>query len=110
MLGDLKAWFRRKEYYQQGDVQLYPHAIPKGVTLKFKNVVEEGEHTGHAHRLEGTGFNFYAKDGDKYLRIIRTTALSHEEHNKIDIPPGDYKVGKIRQEDPFERKISEIHD
>lgn len=111
MFGKLRAWWRRKEYYQQGDIQLFPHEIPKHASLKTnKHVVEHGEKTGHAHKLEGNNFQFYESRGHKYLRIVKPTNLRHEEHDKIVVPPGDYKVGKIETEDPFSNLRYGIYD
>ena len=86
---------------QQGDVQLFPEPIPKGLKKLSGNVVQEGEHTGHAHRMFDGEFQLFEnpKTKERHLRIIKPVSFRHEEHKALIIPPGDYRIGIIQQWD-----------
>jgi hypothetical protein len=86
--------------FQQGDVQLFPEALPEGLTRLNTDVVQEGELTGHAHRLSEGEFEVYQDNANAIrLRVITPTALKHEEHDTRTIPPGDYRIGIVQQWD-----------
>lgn len=87
--------------FQQGDVQLFPQSIPKGLAKLEGNIVHEGEHTGHAHRLFDGKFQLFEepKTKERWLRVITPVDFRHEEHHARTIPPGDYRIGIIQQWD-----------
>lgn len=105
--------------FAHGDVILNQvDAIPRGATPKKGNVLQHGEHTGHAHRLfpaVETGsrkptFRLVEKDGTLFAEVFDMTALRHEEHKEILLSPGAYKVGIIREYDPFEKVVRNVQD
>lgn len=100
-----------RKIQEQGDVVLIPVNSVKGKELKSK-VVQEGEHTGHAHRLmNGTGTLFETEDGTKYLSVRgESEILTHEEHAPHLIEEGDYEVRIVRQKDPFTKLIAPVVD
>lgn len=95
--------------YRHGDVLLIwrgaapspenPEPLPTAET-----VVAEGELTGHAHRVSGEGLGFAPLTISMRGRQADITALAlprggrivHEEHRRIDLPPGMYEV-RIQQ-------------
>lgn len=91
----------KEEVFQQGDVQLFPQAIPNGLEQIKGNVVQEGEHTGHAHRLFDGKFQLFEepKTKERWLRVVTPVNFKHEEHHTRTIPPGDYRIGIIQQWD-----------
>jgi len=99
-------------YIQQGDTLYYPEALPEGLELLNTNVVQEGEATGHAHRLSGDSFQLYQhpKTKEKFLRLVEPTALRHEEHKEIILPPGDYRIGIVREYDHFSEEARKVAD
>jgi hypothetical protein len=105
--------------FAHGDVILNSVTeIPKGAKLKEGNVLQHGEHTGHAHRLYPAvevergkpTFRLLEKDGTLYAEVTAPTALRHEEHKEILLSPGAYRVGIIREYDPFEKVVRNIMD
>lgn len=90
-----------QEIIQQGDVQLFPEPIPHGLEKLKGNVVQEGEHTGHAHRLFDGNFQLFEcpKTKARHLRVLEPVNFRHEEHKTLTIPPGDYRIGIIQQWD-----------
>lgn len=99
------------KYYQQGDVVLIK--IDKIEAKKIKgSVIQEGEHTGHAHRFEpGTAQLFGASGARTHLRALAGGAtITHEEHLPVIIEEGDYEIRIVRQKDPFTKLISAVID
>ena len=86
--------------------------IPVSAKKVDTNVLQEGEHTGHAHRLDlGGQFEvFQTPEKQKYLRVYAPVALRHEEHKAFKIAPGDYRIDIVREVDPFEDEIRAVAD
>lgn len=100
---------------RQGDVLLVKTTLPKkrGVvtpSLRGHHVLAEGEATGHAHVISSQDTKLYQETAthERYLRVVRTTPLKHEEHPAIDVPPGTYKV--VRQREYFPESIRTVMD
>lgn len=99
---------------QQGDVIIKrTFKIPEGATRVFRNqrgyVLAEGEATGHAHVIDDY-VEMYEKDGVLYIRVDKPVTVKHEEHKPIRLESGIYKVGKVREYDPFEEEVREVKD
>lgn len=69
-------------------------------------ILAHGEVTGHAHAIVSKSAKLYTVDDDAALlmgtRILSarsSVALTHEEHSKIDVPPGTWGVRIQRQYD-----------
>jgi hypothetical protein len=61
-------------------------------------VLAYGETTGHAHALHEPGVAMLrAANNDVFLRVIEPSNLVHEEHSRIAIPPGLYRVRRQRE-------------
>lgn len=106
-------------YYQQGDVVMIPVAsIPKEAKDLNTNVLQEGEHTGHAHRLEVEDLAVIdwpkvfqmPTSLQKYFEVKAPTNLNHEEHNTINLPPGLYEVRIVREYDHFKEEARQVVD
>ena len=100
---------------QQGDVLLYSvTTLPTGLVKAKDNVVQEGEFTGHAHRLNlqsgDTELLLDEATNTKYLNVKSATMLSHEEHNTIVIPPGLYKTDIVQEYDHFAEEARRVQD
>lgn len=84
--------------FRQGDVLLQPvDVLPAdAVEMKVKGrvVLRYGEATGHAHAFYGrnTVRLFETPRKERFLRVVKVDALSHEEHSKINAPPGLYQL------------------
>lgn len=105
---------RQNIQLQQGDVLLKPIAtLPKGAALvkpgKRGHVLAEGEVTGYHHRIEEIDDAELYREGERMLLSVeRATALKHEEHGTITVPPGVYEIGIVREWDylqEMERKV-----
>lgn len=85
--------------FRQGDVII--RKISKIDAKLVKNnsnddvILAKGEATGHAHRIKTADgeVELYEKHGTLYLKVINNNAtVTHEEHNEIKLPKGNYKV------------------
>jgi hypothetical protein len=99
----------------QGDVFLTKTGrIPgdaKRVTRgKRGYTLAEGETTGHAHVIEDEGVELYESNGVLYVRTGHTVKLKHEEHKEVSIGEGVWKVGQVREFDPFDRESRFVTD
>lgn len=106
----------KQGYFQQGDCLVKAIEIPKEAKKTDETILAYGEVTGHAHRLHGNGFTCFripdqegASEGF-YLRVSEPTMLKHEEHNPIEITPGDYKIEIVREYDHFEKMARRVAD
>ncbi len=109
---------------QQGDVYFKTIKIPKVELEGISDpIVQHGEATGHAHRLmfrHGDSAGqvsckqwemFKDKNtGTRYLKVLEPTDLTHEEHNKITLPPGEYEIGIVREYDHFLEEARQVAD
>lgn len=83
---------------RQGDVLIVPvKEIPSGVTEVAREndnvVLAHGEVTGHSHRIPSRAAKLFKTESDqRFMRVTAPVALLHEEHTKVTIPPGSYKI------------------
>ncbi len=99
--------------YRQGDVLVVPiTSIPRGATEEMLEkdciVLAHGEATGHAHVIRDHSARMFCTPGQpktkaiRFLRLVRSVELIHEEHDTVTIPPGDYEVIRQREYAPGE--------
>lgn len=98
-------------YRQQGDVLIKEFKIPKEAKPINGNILQHGELTGHKHALHDGEYQiFETENKEMYLKLVTPTALRHEEHHEIMLPPGEYKIGIVREYDPFEKLERKVMD
>jgi len=80
-------------------------------TTKSRTVIQEGEVTGHAHRItegEAAILDYYERrwstDNDpprsaRFLEVATPTTISHEEHKPVVLAPGLYEILQAREFD-----------
>ena len=100
---------------QQGDVLVSVSNIPASAKVKKNHargvVLAEGETTGHAHVITGVDDAvLFEDDGAMYLRVLKETVLTHEEHKPVTIPAGDYSVSIVKEYDHFEMESRNVQD
>jgi hypothetical protein len=97
-------------YIRQGDVLLIPATIPSGAK-PARNVVAEGEISGHHHIIRNG--DVMEAGGDLYVEAGPTTTLRHEDtnqklvgqhwpdadHRPLVVPQGTWMVKLQRQWD-----------
>ena len=96
--------------YRHGDLLLVEvDAVPRDARSTTNRVLAEGEVTGHHHRLEGA-VQVLERGDELYFVAGTGTHVTHEEHARIDIAPGRYKVVRQREYDPFEDAVRQVQD
>lgn len=103
--------------YQQGDVLLHVVKTIPG-RAKFLHpsergvVLAEGESTGHAHCIADTEHaELMRLDDTTYLNVTgESVVISHEEHGAIEVPPGMYRVERVREYDHFAEEARVVED
>lgn len=103
--------------YRQGDVFLVkiPSSYQVETTARIpaegsRIILAYGEATGHAHAISSSSAELYSVDphifgktfhkdfemaraaNTRFLRVLQPTPLLHEEHDPLDLQPGNYLV------------------
>ena len=99
---------------RQGDVLIIEHdaGIPAECEALARGrdgvVLADGEATGHRHRIASRDATLYEHpSGERFLRVRSSTALLHEEHDPIPVPPGTYRVVRQREYHPSQIRVVE---
>ena len=77
------------------------------------NCLAYGEATGHLHQLGDGEFDVRVDNqnpNNRFIVIETPTALRHQEHKIVILPPGNYRSRIQRERDPFSRMIREVAD
>jgi hypothetical protein len=102
---------QKSVWYQQGDVTIKPvAAIPANATPASGSVLAEGEATGHKHLAEAEDVRLFLHDGMLYMSAPSGTTVVHEEHRVVEVPPGDYLIGTVREYDHFAEEARRVID
>ncbi len=72
-------------------------------------VIAEGEATGHAHVIH-EDVELYEKDEVLFIKTAKTVEVRHEEHLPVTLNPGIWKVGIVREYDPFLEETRIVRD
>lgn len=95
--------------YRHGDLLICSTSeIPEGAIQRKTNVILEGTATGHAHVLNN-GL-VLEKEGAIYLLANDGATVTHEEHNTIPLPEGNYSVTRQIEYDPYEKAARQVLD
>jgi len=96
--------------YQQGDVIIEKVAKVEGKKLNHLTLAE-GEATGHHHIITKGDAELYDRNGVLYLSVKSDEAeLTHQEHNTITIPKGDYVIRRVQEYDHFNEEARRVQD
>ena len=97
---------------RQGDVLLVPATLPEAataITTTGDVILAYGETTGHAHRIkESAKVRVWSAGAERFLQVMETTALTHEEHAPITLLPGVYKLPQQVEYSP--RELQRVAD
>jgi hypothetical protein len=105
-------------HYRQGDVLIERvPSIPAKAEAQKKSrkiILAHGEVTGHHHALETRDPADWWKDGDIstansrpstlvgeiYVSLPKGGVVKHQEHSKVELPAGNYRVTRQREYSP----------
>lgn len=96
-------------YYQQGDVLIKKVNKIKGKKLDHVTLAQ-GEHTGHHHTITKGNAELYEEKGTLYLKTNEECELTHQEHNVITLPKGDWEIGIVQEYDHFAEEAKNVAD
>ena len=97
-------------FYQQGDVIVEKVIKVKGKKLNHLTLAK-GEATRHHHTITEGDAELFESEGTMFLRVNSDTAtLTHQEHNTIILPKGDFKVRQVREYDHFAEEARQVRD
>ena len=117
-----------KEYYQQGDLIIRRTNLNCIVKDKYisssglpwctkeqRNIILEGEATGHNHEIVGTQYHYLPNESPTAQKIIlfkniKPVTIEHPEHKPIDLPPGEWRVMRVKEVDPVTGRERYIAD
>lgn len=97
---------QEREIYRQGDVLIEEiGALPKGLTRREPEdgriILARGEATGHHHSLDIDAADWWKDDkGGQFLTVTDPAAVTHQEHDTIVLPPGNFRVRRQREYTP----------
>jgi hypothetical protein len=89
--------------YRHGDVLIRRvERLPHHAQARIGTTLAHGEVTGHSHRFAQPDTVQLWERGDELFVEVKTSsaALIHEEHQRIDLPQGFYRVWKQREYRP----------
>ena len=102
---------------RQGDLLLVPvPGLPEGsrCVRSGRLVLAEGELTGHAHVVDDERASLHRErwsSAASYLNVegVEPVFLTHEEHDRLLVPPGVYEVRQQREYVPVRhfRRVSD---
>lgn len=110
----------KKQHYRQGDVLIERiESIPTGATKQKRAkaiILAHGEVTGHHHQLQTRDPADWWKQGEIAPTLEKPATLAgeifvtlpeggivtHDEHSKIELPAGNYRVTRQREYHPAE--------
>jgi len=97
---------------QQGDVLLHRiDSIPAGSMPLASRTIARGEHTGHSHTIEqAEGATLYTLDEILYLVAEHEATVVHQEHRPVTVPPGTYRIGRVREWDYTQHEARQVRD
>lgn len=101
---------------RHGDILLLPAPRPRDASPKHGLTLAEGEATGHAHVIQSTApgdASLVEARGVTYLDARRTVALVHEEHARVEITRGCYRIVHQHEHTPSPyapRAVARVRD
>lgn len=84
--------------------------IPNGAKRKASNHLAEGEATGHFHAATAPDVALYKYEGGLMLAAPSGTEVTHQEHNTVLVPPGNYDRSIVQEFDHFTEEAREVID
>lgn len=106
-----------KMLIQQGDVLfIMVDTMPEDMTqrpcsLPGLVIFAEGEASGHHHSCRADDVTLYERmNGTLWCKVKKEVEVTHQEHDSVRLPAGEYRIGIVREIDPFSHAIRTIID
>ena len=86
-----------EKHYRQGDLLFIKEkSLPEKLKEKTNSVIQEGELTGHEHKLVD-GKVYEDESGNVWITAEEDAQVIHEEHDTIELGIGSYSVRRQRE-------------
>jgi hypothetical protein len=106
---------------QQGDVLFKQVDMPDSIWNEFDKranpILIKGEATGHHHAIATDQLTealsdilFEDHNGELYIRNTEEITVTHQEHKPVTLPPGQWKVDRVREYDHFAEEANYVRD
>lgn len=95
---------------QTGTQRTTTAKLPEGAKAVPGNVVAEGEVTGHAHQLKGSGAIVYDLAGTRYANAPGGAVVTHEEHGPVTLPRGRWRTRIVQEYDHLAEEARAVLD
>jgi len=102
-----------KKWQQHGDVQLIPiDKIPdSALSIGNRTIVQEGEITGHAHRMSFPVPMFREPvSGELFMEVPKAMDISHETHNPQPVSSETFQVDRVVEYDYDREELRMVAD
>lgn len=90
-----------------------PENLEKAPVRNNSIIFSEGETTGHYHACVASSdidVRLDKESGEIWAQVFAPTEVTHQEHGAVTLDPGVYKVGIVREVDPFAEEIRKVAD
>lgn len=75
------------------------------------NIIEEGEVSGHFHRINDNVEVFKSVEDDcMLLKVLKETPLTHDEHKTINVFSGNFKKRIVNEYDHLTEETRKVAD
>ena len=98
--------------YRHGDILIQEiESIPADAVEQSHSIIAEGKVTGHAHRLH-SGVILEDDKGNMFVKVPegKIGVLTHEEHNRVELPASYYIAIRQREYDPYRNVVRQVAD
>jgi len=97
--------------YRHGDLSFHSiKEMPNDIKETKNNVLALGETTGHKHVVTGDVQIFQDTLGNTYIKVNGKASVTHEEHRKVELKKGLYKMFNEREFDWFQKATVKVLD
>ena len=72
----------------------------------------EGEATGHYHGAIAEDAMLFGNEENEPSRLSAPSGsdVTHQEHGRVTLPPGDYDIGRVQEWDHAEEEARQVED
>lgn len=88
----MKGVYKMKTYRQGEILIISTTELPQEKKTLSHLVLAVGEAQNHKHQITKGNAELYDHKGTLFLKVIDEAELTHEDHDVIVLPKGDYKI------------------
>lgn len=103
---------KKRALGRHGDLDIFEvDSLPENKQPLKGNVLQPGEHTGHAHTLVAERSKvFQLNTGERAFITGKPGKIQHQEHVERPIPAGNFLVKQELYVDPIGETVKKVQD